>query len=268
MNFKKKSKKTTLSRVKKDIFDIGNESIFLIRIVVIVVGLFFTYLAINNPFKKLFSEQISEIEFSLVFKLLCILIFYSKSYGATIDIKELQRELIKIKFSKIPVKIYMVSVAYIIIYIFLLFQVDDFLLFSTSLILLKIIYMLFWQQSTPFFLQNIKETFIQNVKESKEIEKLQNKILNTYFIGHWVKDSANAVLIPCTVAIILSLTNYSNDIQSFFNINSENLLPSILIFIGFIISELIIWTKRLKRKYQIRYLDANYDLIIRRLKSK
>ena len=253
-------------RERKNILDIGNDSVIYIRIASIIIGLIFTYQAIQTPFRQIFSQQVSQIAFSLVFKLLMILLFNSKLYGILIDIRELQRELVKIKISKFPVTMYFYGMLYILNLIALLFFVDDFLVFCTLLAILYVIYMLFWQKSTPYFLTNIKETYKHNVEQKKEIEKLQNKILHTYFTGIWVKDAVNYVIIICLLSILITVTDSDSFLDDLLNVQSKHLVLSILILLSYFISEGIIWTKRLKRKYQIRYLDKNYDLIVRKLK--
>jgi hypothetical protein len=255
-----------IQRERKNILDIGNNSVIYIRITAAIIGTIFSYLAYKRPFREILVDQVSLIQFSLVFKFLVLLVFYSKVYGILIDIRELQRELVRIKIATIPLKVYFFAGLYISTFISLLFVVDNFILFCAIFALIYIFYMLFWQKFSPYSLENIKETYKYNIQNKNEIEKLQNKILHSYFSAYWVKDVVNYVLIPCLLGIILTVFNFDDSIDKFLNVKSKSLVLASLVLIGYFISEGIIWTKRLKRKYQIRYLDKNYDIIVRKLK--
>jgi len=258
-------KKNNLGQNKKRILDLGNNTIAQIRIVSLIVSTVFTYLAITKPFKKIFTEQISSIEFSLIFKLLLILLFYSKVSGILTDIKEMQRELKVYKY-KIPFGIYVCGILYSINFIGLLFFVDNLIMFCALLSFLYVIYLLFWQILTPFSLDLIKETYKYNTLNCLEIDKLQNKIMYSYFSGYWVKDVVYYVIAPSLAGIILFFSKYDLLIDNSLKVTSRGVIISSMIFLGACISEVIVWTKRLKRKYQIRYLDQNYEAIVQRFK--
>lgn len=267
INGKMKTQKfKSISDQRKLIFDLGNINIIYVRLIAIFIGSLITYLIYWNYYKHLIFEKLTKVEFSLIFTLIVFILSYSKVYGTIMDIRELQRELVKLKISKLNWKINTISIFYILCFSLLVANVYNFFQFSICLILLSGIYLIFWGEAYHFFKQNIIETFKYNVANNNLVGKYQNKILINYFSGWRAKDVSMYVIISTALANLLILTPIETNFVKYSNINSVHLFPAVIILIGILISEGIVWTKRLKRKYQIRYLEQNSYLFRRNSK--
>ncbi|WP_298512730.1 hypothetical protein [uncultured Kordia sp.] len=247
----------TKNKDKKDVLDLANKSIWFLRLASLIIGILFAKYVVFSPFTDLVKEEINNLSYLLVLKIMLIFLFNSRLYGVFMDLKEMKREFIKISSNKFPWQGYILLLLFTVSFSsMIIYHSENFELFIILYLLFWILDMLFWQTFKPYIKKRVTDTFRAN--KYNEVEKLQNRIFWDYFSSNWMRDSRNWALSFIFFTLLITVGKFETDIQSYLKINSENLISSILLLTSVILTETIAWTKRLKRKYQIRFLDQKY----------
>lgn len=245
---------------KKEVLDLANKSIWLIRLVTIIIGILFAKFIVFSPFTDLVREEINNLSYLLVLKAMLIFLFNSRLYGVFMDLKEMKREFIKIRSKNFPWQGYVLLFAFTISFSsMIIYHSTNFELYIVLYLLFWILDSLFWQTFRPYIKGRITETFKAN--KDNEVEKLQNRIFWDYFCNNWMRDSRNWAMSFIFLTLLITIGKFESTIQTYLEIKSEHLISSFLLFTSVLLTETIAWTKRLKRKYQIRFLDQKYKKI-------
>ncbi|QMU66487.1 MAG: hypothetical protein GKR88_20815 [Flavobacteriaceae bacterium] len=85
-----------------------------------------------------------------------------------------------------------------------------------------------------------------------------------YFVSNgWNKERHLCTISVTVISIVLILTGISNRIENHFTVKNNNLIASTLLVLASLFGEIVIWVKRTKLRYKIRYieeLDAKFEL--------
>ena len=261
---KKKDLKNNMrkNQDKKEVLDLGNKTLWLIRLATLIVGLLFAKYVVFSPFTEMLKKQVDSLSYLLILKFMLIFLFNSRLYGLFMDLKEMKREFIKIKSKNFPWQGYFLLIILTLSFSsMIIYHSKNYTLFIALYLLFWFIDIFFWKIFKPFIKGSITETFKTN--RDDEIEKLQNRVFWIYFNSNWMNDARNWAISFIILVLILVESKFETSIQNYLGLNSEHLITSLILFLSVLLTETIAWTKRLKRKYQIRYLEQNYEKIKR-----
>lgn len=240
---------------KNRILDLTDASEVRVRTAAWVISALFVSTVIYH-LRSVISNHINQLSYPIILGFSLVLMFTSRVRGVLADLKVMKRAFTKAPSYVFPWVGNVFLVAYSFTFSLMVYIYNEsFMVFYAAAIAFWIINWIFWLVLRPYLTKIIEASSDHYHSTASYVSREHCNIFHEFISESWIRDRHNFVLVGIVLIGVLNIPTVERWLMDLTGITVGKFFASMAFFALVLVTEGYIWTKRLKRKYRMSYIE-------------